>query len=40
LRIVTSGTTDIVFDGGGDSNVDLPPESWKYYKVVVPAQTN
>ncbi|MCK4564370.1 MAG: hypothetical protein KAU94_06830, partial [Verrucomicrobia bacterium] len=40
LRIITSGATDIVFDGGGDSNVDLLPESWKYYKVEVPVQTN
>ncbi|RKX42273.1 MAG: hypothetical protein DRP64_10115, partial [Verrucomicrobia bacterium] len=40
LRIITSGSTDIIFDGGGDSNVDLLPESWKYYKVEVPVQTN
>jgi len=40
LRIVTQGTTDIPFDGGGDTGVILPPSSWTYYKVEVPAQTN
>ncbi len=38
LRIITSGTTDIVFDGGGDTAAILPPGSWNYYKVEVPAQ--
>lgn len=40
LRIITSGTTPINFDGGGATAAALPPESWHYYKVEVPAQTN
>jgi len=40
IRIVTTGTADIAFDGGGDTGMILPPSSWTYYKVEVPAQTN
>lgn len=40
LNIEVSGPTDIVFDGGGKSNVSLPPSTWKYYKVEVPVQVN
>jgi hypothetical protein len=40
LRFITAGTTDITFDSGGETNVDLPPLSWKYYRVEVPAETN
>ncbi|MDZ8117486.1 BACON domain-containing protein [Pontiella agarivorans] len=40
LRIVTSGTTPVIFDGGAATNVVLPPETWHHYKVEVPVQTN
>ncbi|MCK5803206.1 MAG: PPC domain-containing protein, partial [Lentisphaeria bacterium] len=38
LRIITSGTTDIDFDHGGESGVVIPPESWIFYKVEAPLQ--
>jgi hypothetical protein len=38
LRIITSGTTDIPFDGGGDTAVTLAPLSCTYYKVQIPEQ--
>ncbi|WP_372794583.1 hypothetical protein [Pontiella sp.] len=40
LKFITSGTSNIAFDGGGGTNIVLAPESWKYYKVEVPVQTN
>ncbi|MDF7800674.1 BACON domain-containing protein [Pontiellaceae bacterium B1224] len=38
LNINLSGTTDVVFDGGGESGVALPPSTWKYYTIEVPEQ--
>lgn len=38
IRAITS--SGIVFDGGGDTAVTIPPRSWKFYHVDVPAQTN